>query len=126
MASNLEELRTALMHHLATHPDLADALGGRVFSGPRTDIQCAWIGITEEKTDGDGVEFLISIHVGLGSSTDEVRGLTDKIAITLDKPPTADGWSVSEWTLDHSEVRQVQDNNAIRGLLRYRARIESS
>ena len=124
MASNLEELRTTIIRHLAADPILATALEGRVLADPSTDLPSAWIGITQDRSDEEWEEFLITVHVRLGSGTEQARQLIEQVAAALKEPPAVDGAAISDWSQVHSEVRPVQDNGGLRGLVRYRARLK--
>ena len=123
MASNLEELRTSIIRHLAADPILATALEGRVFVDPSTDLPSAWIGITHDRSDEEWEEFLITVHVRLGSGAEQARNLIEQVAAALKESPAADRLTISDWSQVHSEVRPVQDNDGLRGLVRYRARL---
>jgi hypothetical protein len=124
MASNLDEVRSALIRHLVADPVLAASLEGRVFADPSTDLPSAWIGITQDRSDEEWEEFLITVHVRLRSGNEQARQLIEQVAAALKEPPAVNGAAISDWSQVHSEVRPVQDNDGLRGLVRYRARLK--
>lgn len=124
MASNLDEVRSALIRHLAADPILATSLEGRVFADPSTDLPSAWIGITQDRSDEQWEEYVITVHVRLGTGAEQARRLIEQVAAALNDAPTVDSFAISDWSQVHSEVRPVQDNDGLRGLVRYRARLK--